>query len=89
VSWFFQSNYVGRCFRGVLRYPNRADAEVTAFTFTATQDRLWKAIDGDVANTVILPAHLEAARQRIVEEALDVLVLHGYRDGSAYLLFGV
>jgi predicted O-linked N-acetylglucosamine transferase (SPINDLY family) len=74
VSRFFQSNSVGRCFQGVLRYPNRADVEVTAFTFTDGQDPLWEAIEGDVANTVILPAHLEAARQRIVEEALDVLV---------------
>ena len=74
VSRFFQSNSVGRCFHGILRYPNRADVEVTAFTFAAGQDPLWKAIEGDVANTVILPAHLEAARQRIAEEALDVLV---------------
>jgi protein O-GlcNAc transferase len=74
VSRFFQSNSVGRCFQGVLRYPNRKDVEVTAFTFTIGQDPLWKAIEGDVANTVILPAHLEAARQRLAEEAMDVLV---------------
>lgn len=74
VSRFFQSNSVGRCFQGVLRYPSREDVEVTAFTFTAGDDPLWTAIEGDVANAVILPAHLAVARQRIADEALDVLV---------------
>lgn len=74
VSRFFQSNSVGRCFQGVLRYPNREDVEVTAFTFNAGDDPLWNAIKGDVANAVILPAHLAVSRQRIADEALDVLV---------------
>lgn len=74
VSRFFQSNSVGRCFHGVLRFHGRADVSVTAFTFSAEPDPLWQAIADDVDQAIILPAHLDAARQRIAAAELDVLI---------------
>ena len=52
----------------------RDDVSITAFTFTEEVDPLWEAIAQDVDKTVVLPTHLDGARQLIAEEHLDVLV---------------
>lgn len=74
ISRFFQSNSVGRCFHGVVRFSNRDDVHITAFTFSGDVDPLWNAIESDVDRAVLLPTHLDAARRQIAEEKLDVLV---------------
>jgi protein O-GlcNAc transferase len=74
ISRYFQSNSVGRCFHGVLRFHKRDDVSIIAFTFTQREDPLWASIAQDVEKTIILPKNLEAARRAIEEERLDVLV---------------
>ena len=74
ISRYLQSNSVGRCFQGVIRLSGRDDVSITAFTFTEEADPLWDAIAQDVDKTVVLPTHLDGARQLIAEERLDVLV---------------
>ena len=74
ISRYFQSNSVGRCFHGVLRFHNRDDVSVIAFTFTQEVDPLWGSIAQDVDKTIVLPRNLDLARRAIEEERLDALV---------------
>jgi predicted O-linked N-acetylglucosamine transferase (SPINDLY family) len=74
ISRQFGTNAVGWCFHGVLRRLPRDDMSVTALRFGDSDDPLWRSIAADVDATVILPASLELARQRIAALALDALV---------------
>jgi predicted O-linked N-acetylglucosamine transferase (SPINDLY family) len=74
ISRQFGTNAVGWCFHGVLRHMPRDDMTVTALRFGDSDDPLWRSIAADVDATVILPASLETARQRIAALALDALV---------------
>ena len=74
VSRYFQENSVGRCFQGILRYPERDDVEIIAFTFTSKHDPVWREIETDVSKAVVLPVNLSMARERISAEKLDILV---------------
>ncbi|NKB56767.1 MAG: tetratricopeptide repeat protein [Alphaproteobacteria bacterium] len=76
VSQHFRDHAVGWCYHGLLRLLPSDRITVSAFTFgdDADTDALWRSVAKDVDNAVILPKNLSAARQRIGQEALDVLI---------------
>lgn len=74
VSRQFGTNAVGWCFHGVVRFMPRDTFSVTVFRVGASDDPLWRRMADDADRAVILPMDLAAARQRIAEEELDVLV---------------
>ena len=74
VSRHFATHAIGWCFEGVMRFLPREDVTVTAFRIGASDDPLWRRIASDVEETVILPANLAAARERIAAEKPDILI---------------
>ncbi len=74
VSRQFGTNAVGWCFHGVVRFMPRDTFSVTVFRIGPSDDPLWRRMACDADSAVILPVDLSAARQRIADEKLDVLV---------------
>ncbi len=74
VSRQFGTNAVGWCFHGVVRFMPRDTFSVTVFRVGGSEDPLWRSMADDADRAVILPMDIAAARQRIAEERLDILV---------------
>lgn len=74
VSRHFRDHAVGWCYHRLIRNLPRDRIETVAITFREDNDPLWRAIASDVDRAVVAPLDLQAARERIARERLDVLV---------------
>jgi protein O-GlcNAc transferase len=74
VSRHFRSHTVGELLRGTLANLARASFAVTVFSLGRYRDGTAQFIRGNVESYIELPEDLPAARRRIAEHALDVLI---------------
>jgi predicted O-linked N-acetylglucosamine transferase (SPINDLY family) len=74
VSHFFRAHTIARLFQGLIEELSRARFHVTLFATPAAPDATRAALIAAADAFVEIPLDLAAARQRIAEQALDVLV---------------
>jgi predicted O-linked N-acetylglucosamine transferase (SPINDLY family) len=75
VSRFLKNHSIGKMTHGLIAKLSRTQCEVTTFLIPPVkQDEIAESIRRQTDNSVILPWNLQAARERIAEERLDVLV---------------
>ena len=73
ISKFFRNHTIGMLMRGIIAQLSRKHFSVIAFTFPNQQDQISELISRQADRMVVLPPTLEAARQQIAQEQLDIL----------------
>jgi len=80
VSRYFRNHSVGKAARGVLAHLSREQFSVTAiFVPPVARDEIATFVQQRADHTIILSRGLQASRQRIAEEAFDILF---YQDAG-------
>lgn len=75
VSRFLRDHSIGKLTHGLIAKLSRTQFQVTTFLVPPVkQDEIAESIRRQADNSVVLPWDLQAARERIAEERLDVLV---------------
>jgi predicted O-linked N-acetylglucosamine transferase (SPINDLY family) len=73
ISRFFYDHTIGKLHAGLIQKLSREHFRVVVFRFSSIEDPWARRIDEAADEVVVLPTHLEAAREEIARQRLDLL----------------
>jgi predicted O-linked N-acetylglucosamine transferase (SPINDLY family) len=73
LSRFFWNHSIGKWMRGLIAHLSRREFEVLVFSFPRPPDEISTAIARAADRFIVCPPDLDAARQRVAQERLDIL----------------